>query len=193
MLALSSGSWVGPTGQEHAADFIQTSKGYLIYIISDEPFDDEVGLFGSLGRGFLVGVFAIIIFVTLTYYYIKIRLKPIQLMQNRVRALQEGDLESKIEIMGTDELAELSIIFNKLILDIKNLINQKHRVLLDVSHELKTPLTRMRLLLEIMPDNKQKEESQETNLYDPLMKNDHKISHIPSMYLLLFEIQASYD
>ena len=39
---------------------------------------------------------------------------------------------------------------NKLTSEIKNLIDQKHRVLLDVSHELKTPLTRMRLMVEML-------------------------------------------
>jgi signal transduction histidine kinase len=93
-------------------------------------------------------------------------------MKNRVLALQKGDLDSKIEILGTDELAELSITFNKLISDIKNLIDEKHRVLLDVSHELKTPLTRMKLLLEMMPDHIKKTELKlEINFLNDVISN----------------------
>ena len=65
-------------------------------------------------------------------------------------------IESKIQIMGTDELAELSASFNKLISDIKDLIDQKHRLLLDISHELKSPLTRMLFLVESLPPEKTK-------------------------------------
>ena len=65
--------------------------------------------------------------------------------------------------MGTDELAELSASFNKLISDIKDLINQKHRLLLDISHELKSntddfhsvgEMTRVltRGLIEVLPN-----------------------------------------
>ena len=75
---------------------------------------------------------------------------PIQLMKRRLLALEKGDLESKIKIMGTDELAELAVSFNKLISEIKELINQKHRLLLDVSHELKSPLARMLFLVEMI-------------------------------------------
>lgn len=154
---ISSGSWLHSNGFEYGADFIETTNETFVYIVSNEPFE-EVGFISSLGQGFIVGVLAIIVFITLIYYYIRLRLRPVQLMKNRVLALQKGDLESKIEILGTDELAELSITFNKLISDIKNLIDEKHRVLLDVSHELKTPLTRMKLLLEMMPEDSKKPE-----------------------------------
>ena len=168
---ISSGSWFHSNGLEYGADFIETSNGSLVYIVSDEPFE-EVGFFSSLGQGFVVGVLAIIVFITLIYYYIRLRLKPIQLMKNRVLALQKGDLDSKIEILGTDELAELSVNFNKLISDIKNLIDEKHRVLLDVSHELKTPLTRMKLLLEMMPDDIKKSELKaEINFLNEVISN----------------------
>ena len=72
-------------------------------------------------------------------------------MKKRLLDLERGDLESKIKILGTDELAELSISFNRLISEIKELIDQKHRLLLDVSHELKSPLARMLLLIEMIP------------------------------------------
>ena len=92
------------------------------------------------------------------YYYIWNRLKPIKLIKKRIESLKAGDLESKIDILGSDELAELTITFNKLTSEIKNLIDQKHRVLLDVSHELKTPLTRMRLMVEMLPESKSRDE-----------------------------------
>ena len=85
-------------------------------------------------------------------------MKPIKLIKKRIESLKAGDLESKIDILGSDELAELTITFNKLTSEIKNLIDQKHRVLLDVSHELKTPLTRMRLMVEMLPESKSRDE-----------------------------------
>lgn len=171
VVEISSGSWLQKNGFEYAADFIQTKNGSFMYIIASEPFE-EVGFFSSLGQGFLVGVLAILVFITSIYYYIRLRLKPIKLMKNRVLALQKGDLDSKIEILGTDELAELSITFNKLISEIKTLIDQKHRLLLDVSHELKTPLTRMRLMVEMIPKNKKTSElKHEINFLNDLISN----------------------
>ncbi len=74
-------------------------------------------------------------------------LRPISLMQNRIIALKSGDLDSKINVIGTDELALLSQNFNTLIEQIKQLLQQKETLLSDVSHELKTPLAKIRLLI----------------------------------------------
>ena len=43
---------------------------------------------------------------------------------------------------------------NKMIQDIKSLLGQKQQLLLDVSHELRSPLARMRLLIEMIPEHK---------------------------------------
>ena len=70
-------------------------------------------------------------------------------MQKRIYALEKGDLNSKIKIIGRDELALLSQNFNKLVDEIKKLLKQKERLLADVSHEIRTPLAKMRLITEI--------------------------------------------
>ncbi len=148
------------------ADYIESKDGYKYYIITNNEIEDSVGI-GNDGSfvftwGLIIGVLFILVFVALTYNYIRIRLRPIQLMKRRLQDLERGDLESKIKIMGTDELAELSVSFNRLISEIKDLIDKKHRLLLDVSHELKSPLARMLLLIEMIPpENKQTEELKE--------------------------------
>ena len=87
-------------------------------------------------------------------FFIQRYLYPVQLMKQRVFALEDGDLESEIPIIGDDELASLSRAVNKMIKDIRYLLNQKQELLLDVSHELRTPLARMQLLLEMLPEHK---------------------------------------
>jgi len=94
-------------------------------------------------------VVLMIVFMTLLYFLIRRFLKPITLMQKRIYALEKGDLNSKIKIIGKDELALLSQNFNKLVDEIKKLLKQKERLLADVSHEIRTPLAKMRLITEI--------------------------------------------
>jgi len=86
--------------------------------------------------------------------FIRRYLQPVYLMKQRVFALEGGDLDSEIPILGDDELASLSKALNKMIRDIRFLLNQKQQLLLDVSHELRTPLARMQLLLELLPEHK---------------------------------------
>ena len=94
-------------------------------------------------------VFMAILFVAIIFYLI-----PIRKMKKRIKALENGDLESTISVSGTDELADLSQSINHLIKQIKFLVNQKHQLLLEVSHELRSPLARMSLLLEMSPPHK---------------------------------------
>ena len=148
---------------ELSADFIKQVKNdstqYRYFFISNEPLEPEVVFtIQDLFKSVFWGAVSIIIFIIIMYYYIWNRLKPIKLIKKRIDSLKAGDLESKIDILGSDELAELTITFNKLTSEIKNLIDQKHRVLLDVSHELKTPLTRMRLMVEMLPESKSRDE-----------------------------------
>ncbi|MBT7378047.1 MAG: HAMP domain-containing histidine kinase [Candidatus Marinimicrobia bacterium] len=101
----------------------------------------------------LASVLTILSMVGLNFF-IQRYLYPVQLMKQRVFALEDGDLESEIPIIGDDELASLSRAVNKMIKDIRYLLNQKQELLLDVSHELRTPLARMQLLLEMLPEHK---------------------------------------
>ena len=165
---------------ELSADFVKQIKfdgkdstKYAYFFISNEPLEPEIVFtFNELIKSVFWGALAIIIFIVIMYYYIWNRLKPIKLIKKRIDSLKAGDLESKVEILGSDELAELTITFNKLTSEIKNLIDQKHRVLLDVSHELKTPLTRMRLIVEMIPDNKHSRElKNEINFLNELISN----------------------
>jgi signal transduction histidine kinase len=105
-------------------------------------------------------IFAIIIsilFIVGLYFFISWYLRPVQLMKNRIEALEEGDLSSEIDIIGEDELADLSISMNQMIKDINTLLENKHQLLLEVSHELRSPLARMQLLIAMIPEHKNSE------------------------------------
>ena len=118
---------------------------YFFIIKNNEPSD-----FPNYQNAFYLTLIFVVCFWLLMRKY----LYPIILMKNRVRALEKGDLDSEIKILGNDELAELTITINRLIKDIKKLLAQKNQLLLDVSHELRSPLARMKFLLEMMPNHK---------------------------------------
>ena len=88
--------------------------------------------------------------------FIKNYLQPIRLIRNRIINLEKGDLDSKIKVITNDELGSLTSTINKMIDNIKSLLTQKQQLLSEVSHELMSPLTRMQLLIELLPDHKNK-------------------------------------
>ena len=120
---------------------------YLFYLAIDYIPPSEI-------NNLLFAFILAILFIIGLYFFIHRYLKPVQLMKNRIKALETGDLKSKIDIIGEDELADLSNSMNQLIADINILLENKHQLLLEVSHELRSPLARMQLLIEMIPKHK---------------------------------------
>ncbi len=109
---------------------------------------------GSEYANYLPPLMVSIGFMIIFNLFIRMFLRPVKLMKQRISLLAAGDMNSKIIIKGNDELADLSMSINKMIGDIKALLNQKQQLLLDVSHELRSPLARIRLLTEMLPEHK---------------------------------------
>ena len=120
---------------------------YLFYLVMDYLPPSEI-------NNLLFAFILAILFIIGLYFFIHMYLKPVQLMKNRIESLEAGDLQSKIDIIGEDELADLSQSMNQLIEDINILLENKHQLLLEVSHELRSPLARMQLLIEMLPEHK---------------------------------------
>jgi signal transduction histidine kinase len=56
-----------------------------------------------------------------------------------------------VQVEGTDEVAELARSFNLAAERIERLVNAQKTVLASASHELRSPLTRMRMAVELLP------------------------------------------
>ena len=56
----------------------------------------------------------------------------------------------------TDEFGVLTDAFNQMAARVREMITARDRLLIDVSHELRSPLTRMKVALELMPDDTQR-------------------------------------
>jgi len=95
--------------------------------------------------------------MTLLFFVIRRFLFPLNLIEKRIRSLEKGDLDSTIPVVGKDELAVLTKNFNTLTLDIKKLLKQKERLLSDVSHELRSPLAKIKLAVALLPKHTKKE------------------------------------
>ncbi|HEV2057428.1 MAG TPA: ATP-binding protein, partial [Methylomirabilota bacterium] len=80
--------------------------------------------------------------------------RPVERLTEAVRRLGAGDLAARVpmgERRGADELAELTRAFNDMAERIERLIAGQKELLANVSHELRSPLTRIRVALELLP------------------------------------------
>jgi signal transduction histidine kinase len=73
-------------------------------------------------------------------------------LQARVDALGEGQLGSRVAVEGRDEVARLASSFNRAAERIERLVESQRTLLAGASHELRSPLTRIRMAVELMGD-----------------------------------------
>ncbi|MFE3325284.1 ATP-binding protein [Streptomyces sp. NPDC059176] len=89
-------------------------------------------------------------------------LKPVQRLGQAARQLGEGKLDTRLQVSGTDELADLSRTFNKAaeslekkVADMSAREESSRRFVADMSHELRTPLTALTAVTEVLEDEQE--------------------------------------
>ena len=75
--------------------------------------------------------------------------RRLERLQVRVDALGAGDLGARVDVEGSDEIAELARSFNRAAERIESLVAVQRTMLASASHELRTPLARMRMAVEL--------------------------------------------
>lgn len=99
----------------------------------------------------------LIVFVVLAAYWIQRRhLRPVRSLSDGMAQISIGDLDVVLPVLGQDEFARLTVGFNDMVSRVKQMIRARDQLLLDVSHELRSPLTRMKVALALWPDDADK-------------------------------------
>ena len=95
-----------------------------------------------------------IVGVVLTAYWFQKRLlRPVQTLGDGVARMSAGQLDVVLPVVTHDELGTLTTAFNQMVNRVKEMIRARDQLLLDVSHELRSPLTRMKVALALLPDD----------------------------------------
>ena len=71
-------------------------------------------------------------------------------MSQQMSELGDGDFTVRVNSRGNDEIASLARGFNQAAQKIEHLVNANNLLLAHASHELRTPITRIRLQIEMM-------------------------------------------
>ena len=85
-----------------------------------------------------------------TYPLIRRLTKRLNVLQRGVEQWGQGDLSTRVAVSGSDEVAFLAERFNIAASRIEALVGSHKSLLANASHELRSPLTRIRMGLELM-------------------------------------------
>lgn len=80
-------------------------------------------------------------------------LRPLRRMRETAERVSAESLGERLHVVGDDEVAELTVTINDMLDRLDHAVDAQRRLLSDVGHELKTPLTIVRGNIELMdPD-----------------------------------------
>jgi signal transduction histidine kinase len=86
------------------------------------------------------------------YFVIRLTLSPLRALKAGVDEVGAGKLDHRIDQSGSSEFRDLATAFNAMAEQLDRLLRGKEQLLLDVSHELRSPITRMKVQLEFLED-----------------------------------------
>jgi len=91
------------------------------------------------------------------FFSIRWILRPVRWLQEGVKEVGRGNLKHRVPLKRADELRELAAAFNDMTDRIRDMLHTKEQLMLDVSHELRSPITRMKVALEFLAEGQAKD------------------------------------
>lgn len=102
--------------------------------------------------------------------------RRLERLQSGVTRLGAGDLTARVAVEGKDEVAQLAASFNEAATRIEQLVTAHKSLLANASHELRSPLARLRLGIELMAEQPSAE--RRTSLAQDIAELDQLIDEI---------------
>ena len=145
------------TGFDEGTYFVAVSQDAGWYLFA---FDLEKSRYYRGALAILLIIFITLVFA-IAYLSIRKILQPVKWLTEGVKQVSKGKFHHQVPIGKMDELGALAESFNSMTTRIREMIRSKEQLLLDVSHELRSPLTRIKVALEFVPQGQTKESIRE--------------------------------
>ena len=135
----------------------QVDRGsYQFTLFSKRHFLDS----GDLGIVYATIVASLgVLFIN--YWLVRRLLKPIRQLKQGAERISHGELDYRVSNRRADELGDLTSSINSMADSLQAMLAAKQQLLLAISHELRTPITRAKVQLEFLADEKIKKSLQE--------------------------------
>ncbi len=113
--------------------------------------------------------------------------RRLERLQTSVDALGAGQLSTRVAVEGNDEVARLAESFNRSAARIETLVTAQKNLLANASHELRSPLARIRMAVELIPSSPQ------SVMHGELTRNIAELDQLIDEILLASRLDAATD
>ncbi len=124
-----------------------------------------------------------------TYPLIRRLTKRLNTLQSGVEQWGQGDLSTRVKVSGHDEVAFLAERFNTAASRIEALVGSHKSLLANASHELRSPLTRIKMGLELL--NGSQSDAAIQRLKDEISRNINELDQLIAEILLASRLDSA--
>lgn len=117
----------------------------------------------------------LLVLTALAYARVRRMLRPLDQIRAGAQRFGSGDFSQPIPVRHPrhpDELGVLAATINTMAVDLQTMLDAKRTLLLAISHELRSPLTRARLNTELLPDTADLQPNRDALLRDLALMRD---------------------
>ena len=133
---------------EHGGD---GQNMHYTFLLDKEEFDDD-------STPLLLGLVFLLLFTIGLAYVMQVSLlRPLKWLHSGVEAVSEGDFSTRVPVVRNDEIGKVARAFNQMTTRVQEMMDDRERLLADVSHELRSPLARIKVALELLPEGDKRE------------------------------------
>ncbi len=153
----------------------------LIAVPQERRFDFAHGL------RFPAALFGLALAIAIGFYpLIRQLTRRLEQLEAGVAKFGEGDLGARVPVKGKDEIAQLAATFNASADRIESLMNAHKHLLAHASHELRSPLSRLRMAIERLKGNPSDDAAQ-----SEVARNIGELDTLVEEILLASRLQAA--
>jgi two-component system OmpR family sensor kinase len=132
-------------GKEHYYIYIDM-PGYRMTLVDDRAQKRMVEIATLVGA-------VLFLLMLMLYYMVLKKLYPLKRLHRQIERFAGGDLDVKIAYDSNDEIGKIARSFDKAMAHIRQLMSSKNLFMRNIMHELKTPITKGRIIAETIDDD----------------------------------------
>jgi len=130
----------------HIQHGTQEQQLHYSFMLDKEQFDDN-------RNPLLIGLVVLLLITIGLAYAIQLHLlRPLKWLRSGVDAVSRGDFSTRVPVVRNDEIGKVARSFNQMTGRVQQMVDDRERLLADVSHELRSPLARIKVALELLPE-----------------------------------------
>lgn len=150
----------------------------------------------SQTRFLLILLFCSVLLSVMVYPLVRYLTKPLEEITEKALNFSMGDftgIEKNINPKGNDEIATLTRAFYHMANELSAIIEGKKELISDISHELGSPLSRMRLAVQIIEDKVKENQIPSIKSVEKLTKNIEEMAKLVKELLDFSRMDKGYN